>query len=89
LYSIKNPLNHHWTSRLINFIFFYLYFYYFKKGTSKTLSFNLATNNDIRKFFPKFKSVQSVHYQCSKNTTDIEILNLFEREVELQRKFIF
>ena len=64
-------------------------------GTSKTLSFNLISNNfkgksSKQKSFQstdRFKGLQPYFYQCSRHTTSNEIQNVFNRAIGRQHTY--
>ena len=64
-------------------------------GTSKTLSFNLISNNfkgkssKQKKFqsTDRFKGLQPYFYQCSRHTTSNEIENVFNRAIARQHTY--
>ena len=66
-----------------------------KPGTSKTLSFNLAvdnlkggySHNDILKNVNLFPALDPLIYQCSKQTTSVEIETLFKVAIKRQKSY--
>lgn len=59
-------------------------------GTSKTLSFNIASttkNNSTEKLFDAMRTVHKKHYQCNEASTAQEISNVFKTQINMKRSF--
>lgn len=55
-------------------------------GTSKTLSYNIATSTK-NELFPTMKTVHRAHYQCNELSTAREISNVFKAQIKMKKSF--